>query len=284
MTGKILVTGATGNIGGAIAKLLKEKNADFVAGTNSGSIEGVDSVSLDFADTQSLDKAMQGVSTLFMVLANDPDMITWGKNVIDAAKKCGVKHIVRSSGSLADGNSAIGVRKVLSDTDQYLKESGIDYTITAPNYFMQNFINFHGDDYKNGAIYLPAGTGKVSWVDVRDIAAVNVEILLNPEKYRNQTLTITGSKALSYADVVALMNNLLDKDVQYVAVSNDDAIKAMTEMQFPEFVINLMMDLNQCIREGYAEETTMVIKDITGSDAISFEQFVNDNKNAWLNG
>ena len=282
MAGKILVTGATGNIGGEIVRLLKEKNADFVAATSSRSIDGVDSVALNFADIQSLEAAMQGISTLFMVLANHPDMTTWGKNVIDTAKKSGVKHIVRSSGSLADGNSSIGVRKVLAETDQYLKESGIDYTITAPDFFMQNFINFHGDDYKSGALYLPAGDGKVAWVDVRDIAAVNVDVLLNPEKYRNQTLTITGPKALSYAEAVAVLNDVLGKNTKYVAVSDEDAIKAMTGMKFPEFLIDLMIDLNQCIREGFAEKTTTTVKDVTGTDAISFEQFVHDNKGAWL--
>ena len=281
MVGKILVTGATGNIGGEIVRLLKEKNADFVAATNSRSIDGVDSVALNFADTQSLEKAMQGVSTLFMVLANHPDMITWGKNVIDTAKKCGVKHIVRSSGSLADGNSSIGVRKALAETNQYLKESGIDYTITAPGFFMQNFINFHGDDYKNGALYLPAGDGKVAWVDVRDIAAVNVDVLLDPEKYRNQTLTITGPKALSYAEAVAELNDVLGKDVTYVSVSDEDARKAMTGMEFPKFLIDLMIDLNLCIREGFAEETTTTVEKVTGKEAISFEQFVQDHKRAW---
>lgn len=58
---------------------------------------------------------------------------------------------------------------------------------------MQNFINFFADDYKNGAIYQPAGDGKVSWTDVKDIAAVNVEILLNPEKFKGRNLVITGS-------------------------------------------------------------------------------------------
>ncbi len=282
MNNKILVTGATGNIGGEIVKLLQEKNADFIAATNSKPIEGVDSVALDFADIKSLEAAMQGVSTLFMVLANHPDMITWGENVIDSAKKCGVKHIVRSSGSLSDGSSSIGVKKVLAETDQYLKESDIAYTITSPNFFMQNFINFHGEDYKNGSLYLPAGNGKVAWVDVRDIAAVNVEVLLNPGKYRNQTLTITGPKALSYDEAVTVLNDVLDKDTNYIAVSDEDAIKAMTEMQFPQFLIDLMIDLNLCIREGFAEDTTTTVKDITGRDAISFNQFVNDNKGAWL--
>ena len=91
---------------------------------------------------------------------------------------------------------------------------------------MQNFINFHGDDYKNEALYLPAGDGKVAWVDVRDIAAVDVEVLLNPDKYRNQTLTITGAKALSYTEAVTVLNDQLGKNTKYVSVSDEDAHKS----------------------------------------------------------
>lgn len=53
-------------------------------------------------------------------------------------------------------------------------------------------------------------------------------------------------------------------------------------MKSPEFLIDLMINLNQCIREGFAEETTTTVKDVTGNDAISFEQFGHDNKGAWL--
>lgn len=70
MAGKILVTGATGNIGGEIVRLLKEKNADFIAATNSRSIDGVDSVPLNFADTESLEAAMQGISTKYPHLSD----------------------------------------------------------------------------------------------------------------------------------------------------------------------------------------------------------------------
>jgi len=96
---KILVTGATGNIGNRIVKLLKEKKVNFIAGTNSKQIEGVEPVTVNFADQDSLEQAMEGISTLFMVLPNHPDMVEWGQNIIAASKKKGIKHIVRSSGS-----------------------------------------------------------------------------------------------------------------------------------------------------------------------------------------
>jgi uncharacterized protein YbjT (DUF2867 family) len=109
-----------------------------------------------------------------------------------------------------------------------------------------------------------------------------VHVLLNPEKYHNQALDITGPKALSYAEAVAVMNDVLGKGAKYISVSDEDAVKAMTDTQFPEFLIDLMMDLNQCIRQGLAEEISTTVKDVIGSDAITFEQFVHDNKQAWL--
>ncbi|RUT78977.1 SDR family oxidoreductase [Ancylomarina longa] len=282
MNNKILVTGATGNIGKNIIELLKQKNANFIAGTTNGeSIDGVETVNANFADAESLEKAMQGVSTVFMVLPNHPDMVKWGENIIYSAKKAQVKHIVRSSGSLADINSDLLIEKLLGTTDKFLKESGINYTITAPNFFMQNFINFFGEDYKNGTIYQPAGDEKIGWTDIRDIAAVNVEALLSPEKYLNQTLTITGSESFNYEEAVNQMNRILGKDSKYVAVPNEAAIEAMKDINFPPFIIDLMISLNESIKQGHAVETTNTVEQVTGKKAIKFMQFVNENKSIW---
>jgi len=224
---------------------------------------------------------MQGISTLFMVLPSHPDVVQWGRNIIEAARNAGVKHIVRSSGSLARLDSTLMVVELLNATDQDIRDSGIDYTITAPQFFMQNFINFFAADYKAGAIYQPAGDGKVGWVDLRDVAAVNAEVLLNPERFKGQTLTITGGEKLSYSEAVLQMNEVLGKESQYVAVSDEAAVEAMKAIQFPPFVIDLMMSLNHTVVRGMAEETTSTVEDITGHEPITFKKFVADNREIW---
>jgi uncharacterized protein YbjT (DUF2867 family) len=284
MSNKILVTGATGNVGSHIIRLLQDKGVDFVAGVNSGTIEDVASVSIEYTDVASLEKAMQGISTLFMVLPDHPDVVRWGRNLIDTAKNAGVNHIVRLSGSLAKIDSSLKMIVLLSATDQDVKDSGIDYTITAPQFFMQNFINYFADDYKNGTICQSAGDGKIGWVDLRDVAAVNVEVLLNPEKYKNQTLTITGSENLSYAEAVSQMNEVLGKESQYIAVSDDTAIEAMKDLKYSPFMIDLIISLNHSIVEGYAEEVNDTVECVTGKTHITFKQFVTDNKDVWSNG
>jgi uncharacterized protein YbjT (DUF2867 family) len=283
MGNRILVTGATGNIGKEVINLLKAKNANFIAGTTSGkAIEGVETIKLDFADKTSLEKAMQGITTLFMLLPSHPEIVKWGENIIDAAKKSGINHIVRSSGSFANSNSDLLIEKLLGTTDINLKESGINFTITGPSSFMQNFATTLVSDYKGGTIYQAAGDGKLAWVDTRDIAAVNVEVLLNPEKYVNQTLIITGSESFNYEEAINRMNNILGKETKYVAIPNEAAIQAMKDIHFPPFIIDLLISLNESIKQGHFVETTDTIEKVTGKKPITFEQFIADNKNVWL--
>ncbi len=283
MENRILVTGATGNIGSEIVKQLKTKNANFVAGTSNGeSITGVETVKFNFADNDSLKNAFQDITTLFLLLPSHPEAATWGENAIKLAKESGVKHIVRSSGMFADANSDLLIEKLLGSTDKFLKESGTNYTITAPSSFMQNFSTQMINDYKAGVIYQAADDAKISWVDVRDIAAVNVEVLLNPDKYLNQTLVITGSESLNYSEAINRMNEILEKKTQYVAIQNEAAAKAMADMHFPQFVIDLLISLNNSIKQGHFIETTNTIEDVIGRKAITFNQFVEDNKKVWL--
>jgi len=283
MENRILVTGATGNIGIEVIKLLKTKNANFVAGTSNGeAIDGVETVKADFADKESLKTAMQGITTLFMLLPSHPEVVKWGENVIDAAIDSGVNHIVRSSGSFADATSDLLIEKLLGTTDEYLKKNGVNYTVTAPSSFMQNFITSLASDYKAGTIYQAAGNGKISWTDVRDIAAVNVEVLLNPEKYTNQTLTITGSESFNYEEAINQMNEVIGKETKYVAIPNESAIQAMTDMHFPPFIIDLLISLNDSIKQGHFVETTDTIEKVLGQKPITFKQFVADYQTVWL--
>jgi len=283
MENKILVAGASGNIGREIIKLLKAKNADFIAATTSGnSIDGINTVKLNFADKDSLKNAMHGISTLFLLLPSHPEAASWGEDAIKLAKESGVKHIVRSSGSFADANSDLLIENLLGSTDEYLKKSGLNYTITAPSSFMQNFSTTIAADYKAGTIYQAADDVKISWVDVRDIAAVNVEILLNPEKYINQTLTITGNESLNYEEAINQMNEVLGKETKYFAIPNEAASKAMSDMHFPQFIIDLLISLNDSIKQGHFVETTNTVEKVLGRKPISFKQFVTDHKNVWL--
>jgi uncharacterized protein YbjT (DUF2867 family) len=219
---------------------------------------------------------------LFLLLPSHPNAVQFGENAINLAKECGVKHIVRSSGCFANPNSDLFIEKLLGTTDKYLKESGINYTITAPNSFMQNFSTMMVADYKNGAIYQSADEGKINWVDIRDIASVNKEVLLNPEKFINQTIEITGQESLNYKEAIHSINEITGKQTKYIPIPNEMAIKTMTDMHFPVFVVDLLISLNDSIKQGHFDKQSNSVEEITGKKPITFKQFVTDYKNTWL--
>lgn len=281
---KILITGATGNIGSEIVTLFKKNNVDFIAGVTSleKAIPNVENRVIDFNSKESLVKAFEGIDTLFLLYAMGEKMIEWNKNAIDAAKIAGIKHIVRSSGAGADANAGFMMPKVQGTIDDYIKQSGLDYTITQPASFMQNFITFLTPAIKSGFVYQPvAKDAKLNWVDVRDIAAVNAIILQNPGQYKNQCITISGNENLSYDEGLQIIAKAINRPVQFVTVPDEAAIEAMKSYQMSKFNIDMMMSLNAIINLGYAAFTTTAVKDITGNEPISFQQFVNDYKEVW---
>lgn len=89
-------------------------------------------------------------------------------------------------------------------------------------------------------------------------------------------------ESFDYNEAVGRMNKILGKECKYVAVGDDAAIEAMKGMQFPGFIIELMISLNQCIVQGFAEKTTNVVEELTGKKPILFDLFVEKNKDAWL--
>lgn len=283
MKNKIFITGATGNIGTHIRKQLDNNNTSYVIGVTSEA-EATDDGKryANFNDKDAMVKAFKDVDTLFLLFPMIPPMINFAQNAVEAAKQAGVKHIVRSSGAGADSSLAFKMPNVQGTIDDIVKNSGIPYTLTKPASFMQNFVNYFANDIKNGTIYMPTGQGKLGWVDVRDIAAVNATVLQNPEAYTNQELTITGNENLSFQEATSIISKIINKDVQHIDVPETAAIQAMESARMPSFAIEMTSSLNQIIKAGYAEGVTDTVKKITGNDPISFEQFALDYKQNWL--
>ncbi|MEI6767001.1 MAG: NmrA family NAD(P)-binding protein [Bacteroidota bacterium] len=285
MDNKIFVTASSGNIGSQIVKLLIAANADFTAGISQreeGKSFSYPTQIIDFADKNALSETFKGFDTLFLLVPMHPLMVDWAKNAVDAAKIAGIKHIVRSSGMGTNVQSPYKISKLQGTIDEYIKSSGCSFTITAPNNFMQNFISYHANDIKNGIVYMPTGHGNVSWIDVRDIAAVNAAILQNPSKFAGHTIDITGGESLSYADCLRIISEAIGKTVSFIDIPEQAAIDGMKQYHMPEFVIEVMSSLNALIKAGKAEAVGNSVSEITGKSPILFSEFVHENVNYWI--
>ena len=123
-----------------------------------------------------------------------------------------------------------------------------------------------------------AEDGKISFVDVRDIALVAVEVLTknNDGRHYGKAYNITGPEEISYGDVARILSEQLRKKISYVNISEDDARKGMKDTGLDDWTINYMMELFNIIRMGYLSQVSSVIEDVTGKRAISLNQFAKD--------
>jgi uncharacterized protein YbjT (DUF2867 family) len=282
MAHPILITGASGTIGRELVQQLKDAGATVIAGSSSGkTMAGVASRHVDFNEPASLATAFAGIDTLFLLLPLQADMVTLARNAVAAAKAAGVKHIVRSSGAGADPASPFAIARVQGEIDQLVIDSGIAYTLTRPNSFMQNYVNFYGGMLRGGALYLPQGEGKLSLIDARDIAAVNAAILLQPAAHADKVYTLTGGEALSNADVARFASEVTGKPVVYVPVSDEAGIAAMREMGMDAWTVEVMMSLNKVIQAGYAAGVSADVQAITGKAPRRFADFARESVAAW---
>jgi uncharacterized protein YbjT (DUF2867 family) len=282
MSNVILVTGASGNIGRELVQILKAAKTQVVAGSSSGNARpGVLTRKVDLADPATLVSGFAGVDTLFLLLPLQANMLDLARNAVTAAKVAGIKHIVHSSGAGADPASPALIARTHGEVDQLIKDSGIAYTLTLPVSFMQNYVNYHASSIKGGALYLPQGEGRVGYIDVRDVAAVNGIILQDPATHAGKSYTLTGGESLSNADVVQRIGKAIDRTVNYVAVPDEAARAAMAEMGVPKWNIDALISLSQIIAAGYAARLNTSVQDLLGRAPISFERFVADNRAAW---
>src|SRR2546427_10653166 len=162
--------------------------------------------------------------------------------------------------------------------EKIIEESKIPFTFLRPNFFMQNFANFYSHSIKTqGAFYVPAGDARVSFVDVRDIAAIAVHALTsNNGKHEGKAYNITGGEALSNGQAAEILSKQLGKKVNYINVSDEDARNGMKDMGMDEWTINSIMELFEFARAGYWLAISPVTEQITGNKPTSFSQFVTD--------
>ena len=282
MSNTILVTGASGNIGRPLVQQLSGAGCTVIAGSSSGkSVSGVATRHVDFADTASLQTAFAGVDTLFLLLPLVSNKLALARNAIAAAKAAGIQHIVRSSGAGADAASGFALPKLQGEIDQLVMDSGIAYTLVRPATFMQNFATYYAGMIQGGALYLPQGEGRVSYIDVSDIAAVNATILKNPAAHVGQMYTLTGGAAVSNAEAMKMVGDAIGRPVSYVAVPDEAAVASMQGMGMDDWSINQMMSLHRLTAAGYAAGTTDTVRKLLGREPTRFADFVAANQRAW---
>lgn len=283
MNSPILITGAAGNVGREIIARLP-KSASIRAGERT--IEGaskdlppnVDVVHLDFTDASTYAAGLQGVKKLFLVR---PPAISDVKNVMGpfiwAAQGAGVEHIVFLSLLGAEKNPIVPHASI----EKVILKTGMTYTFLRPSFFMQNLSTTHLDEIKTlNKILLPAGNGRTSFIDVRDIAAVAAKVLVQ-KGHENKAYALTGSEALTYTEVAQLLTEELKRPIEYDKASLWKFWRFHRAKGVNASFIVVMMGIYTTARLGLAGTITPTLQDLLGRAPITMKQFVHDYRAMW---
>jgi len=284
MDKKILVTGACGNVGKYVVQELLNKDCKVVvAEYNIGMArkmyeDKVEYVNLDFMDSSTYENAFKDIYKVFLMRPPQIDKVKeYIDPAIDVAIKCGVKHFTFLS--ILGSNPIVPHYKI---EKHLLKNKGkISYTFIRASFFMQNLITSMKDEIiSQDEIYVPAGAGKTSFIDCRDIAKV-AAITLTEEGHENKIYELTGSEALSYYEVADIMTKVLGRKITYTNPKAKDFENLMISKGHPKDYAFVTKMIYATTKIGIAKKVTTTFYKITNSYPIKLEKFVNDFKEVW---
>ena len=279
--GKILVTGANGNVSSALITNLVNKGASvrgLVRDESKGQSlkdSGVEIAIGNLNDQDSIEKALEGIEKVFLLTPVAEDAPQLAKNVISAAVKQGSPYIVRVSAVGAASDAPSRNSRAHAETEVDLKNSGLPYTILKPHFFMQNIMMAAESIASEGKIYMPFKDGKLGMIDIRDVADVSA-VILTEEGHEGKTYTPSGPKSISMTEVAAAFSSALDKEVNYIDVPMEAADESLSGMGFPEWNKNAYLEYFKAYSEGWGDYTSSDVEDITGNPARSIETFAKD--------
>ncbi len=220
----LVVTGPTGNVGGEVVRLLLDSGTTFRAAAHDPDTArawhdrpDLPVVHLDYDDRSTWPAVLAGVGSLFLLFplpsprAVNRRMIPF----IDAAVAAGCQHIVYLS--VFGGDSARLIPHY--PVERHLERCGVPHTILRCSYFMQNLcrrVSTHGVDImQHGEIFVPAGKGRITFIDARDAATVAVDALTHSDRHANRAYALTGPQRLGFDEVAEILTQVLHRPVRY---------------------------------------------------------------------
>nr|WP_199082512.1 SDR family oxidoreductase [Pedobacter sp. ASV19] len=286
----ILVTGATGQFGSKTINHLINKgvrpseisalvrNAATAQNLRS---RGVEIKVGDYKDYDSLVKAFQGVEKLLLVSSNDREAVenrtVQHINVIKAAKEAKVKYIVYTSFVRKTNfkNSSIAAfQNSHVETEAYLIDSGIDYTILQNGIYLEMIPVFAGEKVaETGTILFPAKEGKASYVLREELAEAAAHVLTS-EGHKEQIYSLTNSASVSFFEIAQAIGDQLGKDVKYQSLEADVFESKMKQIGVPDLYIGLFTMWATAQAQGTMEVVNDTLEGFLGRKPTTMPQFI----------
>lgn len=251
----ITITGSTGMIGGELVRLLSRAGVDVRAVhrdvRKTRVLPNVTWVHADLTDVRRLPVALDGTQRLFLLTGNEPDFARIQIDVVRAAERLGVDHVVKLSALGASDHSKSAIAREHWAVEQALLNSRPHWTILRPHAFMQNWLADVAESVRaEGGIYSPIGDGRVPFIDTRDIAAVAAEVLLHADAHAGKKYFLTGGEAVGYGDLAVALSDATGRSVTYRPISMEEARSRAAARRVAPAAIDAMLAIAAYQKDG----------------------------------
>jgi uncharacterized protein YbjT (DUF2867 family) len=286
----ILVTGATGLVGGATARALvsdgirprlllrRDPSGLAQAAERDSVLSDAQIVVADFDRPQTLEHALEGVEAALLASPSNPEMLRQQGAFIDAAARWMQRgqaiRLVKLSGFLTELDSSSQSGRWHAELESRISAAGLVMTSLRPPFFMQNLLRQGATALVSGTLAAPLPSATIAMVDARDIGAVAARCLQDPQ-HAGQSYLVTGPEALSFADVAAQLSELSERSVRHVPDSLAQARERLVASGAPPWRVDVVMEFSAGFAAGKGAEVSDVVQRITGAEPHSLRRFFN---------
>lgn len=279
---RILVTGASGNIGTRIVRRLIERGQSVRVFVRNGEKvrfdPKVEVVTGDLMDPASVRQAVQGTNRIYL-LSVGPNLPRHDANVIEQAASAGVEHIVKHSVAGAQFEAS-AIPRWHRAGEKLLEQSRLGWTLLRLGSFASNALGWIGSVKAQGKVYGALGDAALAVVDPEDIADVAAHVLTTPG-HAGKAYDVTGPESLTTAQQVAILGEVIGKKLEYINVPDEAARKAMVDSGMPEVAADAMVALIQDLRRIGRVPPTDTVRTLLGRPPHSFRQWAEANAAAF---
>ncbi|MFF7331814.1 NAD(P)H-binding protein [Streptomyces sp. NPDC008150] len=272
----LAVTGASGRLGGRVARRLSEAGVPqrLLARTpaHAPDLPGAVAVPGDYARYDDIVASLSGVGTVLMVSASEaPDRVPQHINFIDAAVAAGVRHLVYTSSVGAAADATFTLARDHWATEEHIRASGLEFTVLRDNLYADFMPALVGED---GVIRGPGGQGRVAAVAQDDIADAAVAVLRNPAQHHGVTYDLTGPQALSLEEIAAAVSRATGRPVSYREETVAEAYRSRASYGAPQWQLDAWVSTYTAIASGAFSQVSDAIPRLTGHPAVELSELL----------
>jgi uncharacterized protein YbjT (DUF2867 family) len=274
----ILLTGATGRIGGAAAKALAKANIPFrvfVRDAEKFTLNDNANIDIVVGDMQNVDdirRAVDGVEKALLVCANGEQQASMEMSFAREAAAAGVSHVIKISSMEAAPDAVATFPKQHFEIEMFIKTLNINWTMVRPNFFMQNLLLFAAGIKNANLFALPLGAAKTGMLDAADVGEY-CAALLQQAGHEGQTYEVTGLELFDFHEVAARMSAVVGKEIRYIDQDPEEFRNFLGQFIQSQWHLDGVCGLFAEIADHSLEKVTTTMADTLGRDPVSLEDF-----------